>query len=357
MSFNRKVIDSHWHLYPFADKNGEDFYTILDRYKQTLGLSALNICSIPCYDDLGPAQNLLPLLYKLHDPTAFAHGGFVYTSKPASFPQPDGFDLLTQYNELMELGFDGIKLLEAKPFEQRAYKVRLDSSDFDSFFAAAQRDSTHIICHAADPATFWDINKIPAHFISRGWFYGDGTYLGYDEIYDMLKRVLERYPELSITFAHFFFLSGQPERLEELFEKYPKMAIDITPGAEMYADFRENLELYREFFERKSKRILFGTDASFTENDLFKHYLNIVDQTYGFVAGEDEVQIYAEKCPAIGISESARDDLLYKNFERRVGAAPRPVNVPAMKKYLEKYKPYFTDLALLERLEVAIGEL
>lgn len=356
MKFNRKVIDSHWHMYPWYDENGEDFYTIIDRYQKELGLSALNICSIPCYEDLGAAQNVLPLLYKLHNPTAYAYGGLVYTDKPVNFPQPEGFDMLTQYNELMEMGFDGIKMIETKPFEQKAYKVKINDPYFENFFSAVERDGTHMVWHVADPDTFWDINKIPERFVERGWFYGDGTYMSLEEMYGQVYDVLKRHPKLAVTFAHFFFYSEHPEKLEELFANYPNATIDITPGGEMYGAFRENYDFYNKFFEKYSEKILFGTDASFTEEDLYSHYTDIITQVYNFSATDKSVEIYGEKCPAIKISDTARDNILYKNFERFAGKKPKPVNKAAIKKYVEKYEKYFTDKNLLKLVQNAVKD-
>lgn len=356
MIMNRKVVDSHWHSYPWADENGKDFYTVIDEYQKRLGLAGLNICSIPVYHDLGPAQNVLPLLYKLHNPTAYAYGGLVYTDKPVKFPQPEGFDMLTQYNELMEMGFDGIKMLETKPAEQKEYQVRINDPYFKDFFAAVEKDGTHMIWHVADPDTFWDINKIPERFIERGWFYGDGTYMSLEEMYGQVYDILESNPNIAVTFAHFFFLSEHPEKLEELFAKYPNVSIDITPGGEMYAAFRENFEFYKGFFEKYSDRIFFGTDASFTHNDLFDHYMNIVTQVYNFCATDKDIEIYGEKCPAIQLSEEATDNILYKNFERVAGTAPKPVNKAAVKKYVEKYKSLITDKELLNLIENAVKD-
>ena len=41
-----------------------------------------------------------------------------------------------------------------------------------------------------------------------------------------------------------------PEKLEALFEKYPNLTVDITPGGEMYISFNKRREYYREFFEK-----------------------------------------------------------------------------------------------------------
>ena len=356
MKMTRKVVDSHWHLYPWADEHGEDFYTVIDRYQKELGLAGLNLCSIPVYHDLGPAQNILCALYKLHNPTAYAYGGLVYTDKPVNFPQPEGFDMLTQYNELMEMGFDGIKMLETKPAEQKEYQVKINDDYFGEFFAACEKNGTHMIWHVADPDTFWDINKIPERFIERGWFYGDGTYMSLEEMYGQVYDVLERNPKLKVTFAHFFFLSEHPEKLEELFAKYENVCIDIVPGGEMYAAFRENYEFYKGFFEKYSDRIFFGTDASFTENDLYDHYTNIVTQVYNFLATDKGIEIYGETCPSLNLTKEATDNILYKNFERVSGKTPKPVNKTAIKKYFEKYRHLITDKKLLGLIETAVKD-
>jgi len=120
-------------------------------------------------------QNILAALYKLHNPNAYAYGGFVYTDKPAVFPQPEGFDMLTQYEDLKAIGFDGIKMLETKPAEQKEYQVRVDDEAYEEFFSACERDETHMVWHVADPDTFWDIERIPPEFIDyfllSGYFF------------------------------------------------------------------------------------------------------------------------------------------------------------------------------------------
>ncbi len=63
-----------------------------------------------------------------------------------------------------------------------------------------------------------------------------------------------------MIFAHFFFLSAQLPRLAELFERFPNMHVDLTPGIEMYHNFSRNPQATRDFFLRYQERILFGTD-------------------------------------------------------------------------------------------------
>lgn len=352
----RKVIDSHWHLYVTADEKGRDFCAVMDETMEKAGLSGINICSIPIYHDLGPAQNILPLIYKLHQPAAFAYGGMVYPEKPFRQPLPSGMDFLSQYEELMEMGFDGIKMLETKPFEQKQYQVYIDDPCYEGLFAACEKNQTPMIWHAADPATFWDLERIPKRFLDRGWYYGDGAYMAYDEIYARVLRVLERHPRLKAVFAHFFFLSENPGRLEEIFGKYPGVMVDITPGAEMYADFREKHAFFREFFIRHADRILLGTDTSVAGGDM-ERFIQRYEAVRDFVAGEKEVEIIVEKCPGLHLPEEACEKILHGNFERITGETPRRVDIPALKKYAKKYRRLITDEKILADIDRKLSEL
>ena len=349
-----QVLDSHWHVYSHVDSAGNDYRRIIQDFQKENGLCGINICSIPIYQDLGPGQNLLAAVYKLSDPNSYAYGGIVYPEKPFQKPMPAGMDPLTQYRELMEIGFDGIKMLETKPLEQKQYSVRIDDEYFDPFFAACERDGTHMIWHVADPATFWDIDRIPKRFLDRGWFYGDGTYLSYDETYAQVYRVLERHPNLKVTFAHFFFLSESPEKLEQLFERFPGVTVDITPGAEMYADFRTKRAYYKEFFTKYADRIIFGTDTAFKDGDMLR-FAQRIDAVRRFLTTEEEVKVIVETCPGLNLPQTTCEKILQSNFLRDAGAVPKQVDRAKLKLYLEKYCPYISDADQLAFFERELG--
>jgi len=359
MKFERKVIDAHWHLFDWYDENGRDFYTVLDGYQTRHGMAGVNICATPCFHDAGPAQNVLAALYKLHNPNAYAYGGMVYTAKPFLFPQPEGFDFRAQYDELMEIGFDGIKLLETKPEEQKEYGFQISDAKFEPLFDACEKNGTHLVWHVADPETFWDIDRIPKRFVEQGWFYGDGTYIYPDQLYGQVENVLSRHPKLKVTFAHFFFRSEHPELLEDLFAKYENVGVDITPGAEMYADFREKRTYYRDFFTKYADRILFGTDTEFERGaaaDYEAYFDSLQDAVYTFAATDRDTFVIVEDVKGLDLPETAKDKILYQNFMRMAGERPKSVDVEALKRYVEKYKPYFADKELLARIEQELQE-
>ena len=85
--------------------------------------------------------------YKLAHKNAFAHGGLIYPEYPAPDEMPEGMDFVTQYKELMEIGFDGMKMLEGKPSLHKMVGKDLSCDLFDPFFAALEKEGTHLIFH------------------------------------------------------------------------------------------------------------------------------------------------------------------------------------------------------------------
>lgn len=347
MKFEKTVVDSHMHLVGMKDAEGKCFYDFFDGLQTDHGLKALNICSCPI-TGWGVENNILCALYKLHNPTAYAYGSFFYPDKPIKIPMPEGLDFATQYDELLELGFDGIKMLETKTLEQHLYNVWVDADYFEDYFAKCERDGTHIIWHVADPETFWDINRIPARHLAKGWYYGDGNYPSWEEIYKTVFNVLDRHPNLKVTFAHFFFYSEHPEWLVDMFEKYPNVGIDVTPGAEMYNAFRDRNEFYRDFFIKYADRIMFGTDVTFRGSKVGPLRLGAV---YRFLTTDEDVTVVDVPTKGIKLPDEVSEKILHKNFEAVAGESPKKIDVSLLKKYVEKYKNYIEDEDLINHLK------
>ena len=353
MKFDRAVIDGHMHVYNWFSLTGQDFISEIADFKDRFGLKAINLCSIPVYEHCDVSNNILCAIYKLYDKTAYAHGGFVYPTLPAALPLPEGMDALTQYKELMEIGFDGMKFIESKPQEYKALALPFNNEFYVEFFDNAEKDGLSIVWHVADPDSFWDRTKIPERFIKRGWFYGDGTYPSLDRVYGDVFDVLKKHPKLKVQFAHFFFWSEYPEKLEELFANYENVYIDIVPGAEMYESFDENYDLYRDFFEKYADRIVFGTDVSFTASDpkySMEHYSRLNKEIYDAFTTDREVHIYTAKCKGLNLPGEVLDKLLYGNFIKTHSTEPKPINKKALKKYIIKYGYLIKDKTMKKEI-------
>lgn len=346
--FDRTVIDSHMHVSRLENSDGMDMYTFFDNKIAEHGLRAINLCSCPICVGWGIENNVLCALYKMHNPAAYAYGGFFYPDMPIKQPMPEGLDLLTQYNELLDMGFDGIKMLETKALEQNAYQIRVDADYFEDYFAKCEKDGTHIVWHVADPDSFWDLKRIHPRHLAKGWYYGEGTFMAWEDIYKMVFNVLERHPKLKITFAHFFFYSEHPEWLEEMFEKYENVSIDVTPGAEMYNAFRDKNEYYREFFTKYAHRISYGTDVCFPGSPVNAARS---EQVYRFLTSKEEIMLVDIQTKGLGLPDDVCERILYKNFADRAGYAPKKLDVEKFKGYLKKYRGYMTDEKVIRHLQ------
>ncbi|MBQ8840610.1 MAG: amidohydrolase family protein [Clostridia bacterium] len=337
-----KVIDGHLHIEAWTNSNGENFIGCFDEYKRNMGISALNLAALPSGYGADVTSNIMCAVYKLVDETTYAHGGLLYDQYPLGESLPEGMDFVTQLNELMEIGFDGVKMLEGKPTLNKKVGKNLLHKEYDKFFAEAEKQGTHILFHVNDPKEFWDKDKVSQDTIDHGWFYGDGTFATHEELYRQAYAILEKHPKLCVTFAHFFFKSETPEDLVELFEKYPNVAVDLTPGWEMYISFYENKEYYKNFFTKYSKRIELGTDSSFPSKT--ESFMWLMDRVYRYVSCDDVVKAFDDRYESgLNLPQNAIEDIVCGNFERRVGKAPKKINKDALVAYHNKYKHLMTE--------------
>ncbi len=327
----RKIIDSHMHISRWGEK---DFISFFDNYRNEECLHAINICAIPLYQS-NVCNNIMLGFYKLLRPNTYIHGGIELIKIPID-NMPIEMDAVAQYRELMDIGFDGIKMLEGKPTEHKRIGKNLNHPSLNRLYKEMEGDGTHLLMHVNDPDEFWDRERAPKWAIDAGWVYLDGTYSPYEEIQRQTIQILKDYPNLSLTLAHFFFCGKEPELLEKLFEQYPNLCVDLTPGGEMYVEFEKNYDYYKEFFNKYSKRLIFGTDRSYLGDEKYGKWL--FDLVTTFLDTDKPVKSFDDKVlMGLGLSQEKRDEILFANFERRVGKEPKPINKEKFKAYIEKY--------------------
>ena len=351
-----KVIDGHLHIEAFKGEEGP-FINCFEKYRDEAGIKSYNICAIPHLthnaDSISSAANNIQCaFYKLAYPNVFAHGCLEHFDTAIPETTKPGFDYVTQYNELMEIGLDGIKMLEGKPDYHKRIGKNLLHPELMRFYAEAEKNQTHIVFHVNDPIEFWDPALATPDRIKIGWYYGDGTFETHQGLYDQAEAILEAFPNIKITFAHFYFCGEKPEKLQKLFDKYPNVNVDITPGTEMYFSFEKNHDFYRDFFIKNSTRILVGTDGTHPWPARFPIWC--MDRLYRFITTDDVMPTFDDK-PLTGLKlpDEASENILFKNFERRVSEASKPINKAALKAYIDKYLPTITA----ENTAAAIREL
>ena len=337
---NENLIDTHMHIEAWENEEFE-FIDCFEKHRQEADLRSLNICAVPTKQRT-ICNNIMCALYKLANPNTYIHGGFDHIIYPITEEMPQGMDLITQYREMMEIGFDGIKLIEGKPTVLKSLGNNLNHPALDKLYTELEKDGTHIVFHINDPVDCWDRSKMSQEFINLGWFYGDGTHLTHEEFYAQAQKLFENHPNIKATLAHFFFCGDTPWRVADLLEKYPNLCVDLTPGCEMYHSFERQHDYYRTFFEKYSDRVMLGTDGTFPW--LTKCHVWCIDILSRFIATNDQMMAFDDSIlTGLGIEGTAKENIFYKNYERRVGTVPKAINKKALKQYIDKYWSLLSD--------------
>lgn len=311
---NRKLADSHIHT-RFADF--ERTVKMLEDI-ETAGVTDACILSLPYR---GAAENLYALyvkhVYKKINVRAF--GGIHITDRYSKI-SPE-----KQVEALLNLGCDGIKLMFS-PDLQRYYGKGLDDPYYDKMFTFLEENDVPVNIHLADPETFWE----------SGGEYADSSFPTKQEMYAQTFRMLDKHPKLRVVFAHFMFLSDFPDEAVRVMETYPNVMFDLTPGIEMYPNFAKRIDFWKSFFEKYSKRIMFGTDSNVIksiniqlENFVYRSLTeksDYADTLYG-------MEFYLK---GFDLSENALKDITYDNFIRFVGETPKPLNIEMFKKCCQR---------------------
>ena len=94
----------------------------------------------------------------------------------------------------INVGFDGVKILDGKPKMRKNLGRRLDDPIFDPLYAFLQEHDIPVTMHLGDPPEFWDINKISEYALKVGW-YCDETYPTLEEMRLKLGQSLQSYSD------------------------------------------------------------------------------------------------------------------------------------------------------------------
>lgn len=271
-----------------------------------------------------------------------------------------GKKMAEHVEKLLACGCDGIKMLEGKPEERKKYPIPdFDSPDFDDYFEYMEKNRIPIIWHINDPEEFWDINKVPDWALRSGWFYGDG-FVNNEDQYRQVANVLKKHPNLVVTFAHFYFLSAQLDRLGKMFDDYPNVKVDMAPGIELFENLSNNIVEARRFFEKYQDRIIYGTDIcrleetpdeEFNMKDTIirgKLCQDFIVKDKVFIPGDEKSLLGKDdlNLNGLNLSKEISDKIFYKNFLSMTGE-PKKINVSEVLDEIEREKDRVRYLATL----------
>lgn len=269
-------------------------------------------------------------------------------------PNKIGKYMKKHVKHLIECGCDGIKMLEGKPSSRNRYPIPdFDLKCWEPYFKYMEEKQIPIIWHVNDPEEFWDPELVPSWAKENGWFYDEKSINNEDQ-YRQIENVLRKFPNLVVTFAHFYFFSNQLNRLEDLFEKYPNVCIDITPGIELFTNLSINSYKSKLFFEKYQDRIIYGTDISgsgiegetkFTIKDAVVRSELCKD----FISRSKEIYICGGVDPLFGdediiirplnLTKEIQNKILFENFNKRTNFSNlRKLNIKKILKEIKREK-------------------
>ena len=314
----RKIYDCHYHNgRQYTNSETAMFYR---QHRDYLNLEKMLVLALTegatTYD---PSSNIKALFSKEDDKDnmyAFASLHHFRDERDSE----EGY--LEQIKFFKEIGYDGVKMLEAKQEYAHVFPDKLDSDIYRSFFKYAEETGFPLLIHAGD---------VP----------GPDNCEAVEEVHKEVENVLASYPNLRVTFAHMLFLFYDRERLEKIFDTYPNVTIDLAIGGGFIGEFSKDIETWRKFFVKYSDRILFATDnwnMFFEGDDDFEVSCRYTPLRHFFEKKEEfTTRLFGPKNvykPSL-LSEKVLDNIYRNNFVRILGEKPAGVNYPLALKYAE----------------------
>ena len=346
-----KVFEAHiHHLKDIPLKRAIDIFA--REFKET-GVKGGCFLSVPHEgkggeDDYECLQNLKMLyLKRAFSPDFYAYAALVH---PTDYSDKQAIkkEFLRQVKEYFSVGYDGIKMLEGYPSLLKARGIPLDDEIYDDFYAFMEANGYPITIHIANPQESWDKNKATPQLIAAGRVY-DETFPTKQEITEQLFRVMEKYPCLRMSVAHFGFFIGEKENAERFLGDYKNTYFDITPGGGQYFKMLEDWEYWYDFIKRYQDRIFYGTDFYAFNDENEENWKIAVWRRPNLIRQFFETDTCHEYVgtpfKGVKLEKQLRDKIYRENAKRMLGGEPKAIDEGYIKREAEKltlapYKKY-----------------
>jgi predicted TIM-barrel fold metal-dependent hydrolase len=206
---------------------------------------------------------------------------------------------------------------------------KLDHGYFKPFWEFMAEHKVPITSHLANPVEYWKDESLKDA-------YKNGA--PQEEYFRQAEAVLEKYPTLQISYAHFMFMGPQLDRLGKLFARFPGLRVDLAPGGEYFYYLSDNVSKAREFFIQWQDRILLGTDISdrnamrlaHAKTDVHRLFLE-TDETFVLPSSTAMDQPPAAgsngrtELKGLNLPLAVLEKIMGNNFEVFAGKDPKPL--------------------------------
>ena len=310
---SKKVIDAHTHY--FKTQPVEHFQNII----KSAGYDRICI--------LGGTDRYT--LERKNDKAGDVYLFGMLNQTPEKIAAGDGAYLVAELENMLERGYDGIKMMDGKPSLRRSWQpLGVNHPYFNDYWKRAEELKVPITAHCVDPVEYWHDND-----------QNNYSELGTQEkFFQEALEVMERHPNLRINFPHFFFMGPNLPRLGELFDKYPNMRVDMALGPEYLYYMSDNPEASRDFCIKYSDRILYGTDIS--ERNSPKHGWSKAETIRLFLETDEEFDNLVFdamgrkptpgsngrlKLRGLQLPQDVLENIMWRNFEAFAGNMPASI--------------------------------
>ena len=175
---------------------------------------------------------------------------------------------LASVQEAVRNGACGIKLHNREIMEGKVPRDIWQLDEWQKIFAYAENAGIPLLWHVTQRHSYSPYHGGGLHaYWQSGWAAGV-RFTNEDLLQDMLA-IMKRYPKLKVIGAHQLHVGL--DRLQSLMQEYKNLYIDSSCGMYLrWADdfIEEDRIVLRDFVERWSERILFGTDADIKPGSL-----------------------------------------------------------------------------------------
>ncbi len=260
----KRNIDTHIHFrmeYPMSETLGI-FRAVFDKNSIDGGV----FLSLPTrpgtkgeYIIVNKNQNINGLFLKhCFSPDFYCYAGLIHKESYSS-DEERSEDYLNQAKEYYENGYDGIKMLEGCTGNRKAMKLKLSDKAYDKFYAFLEEKGMPITMHVGNPSKMWDINRVGKWNLEHDRFF-DESYPKKEELFGEVLEIMQKFPKLKLTLAHFGFTTEDINEAEAFFS-FENTKFDMTPGGEQYLYMLEKPDIWLPFLYKYQDRIKNGTDT------------------------------------------------------------------------------------------------
>ncbi len=238
--------------------------------------------------------------------------------------------------EAKKQGASGLKVLKMLGLNYRnpdGSLIAVDDPRWDPIWQACGELGLPVLIHTADPVAFFEpVDRFNERWeeLQRhpSWSFAGDEFPSHAELLARFLHVVERHPKTNFIGAH---MSNIPENLGQLskwLDKYPNLYVDLSARL---AEIGRQPVTAREFFQKYSDRILFGTDGPRSASRLNPHWrlLETLDEYFPYAEDQYPPQgmwnIYGLDLP---------DEVLRKIYAENAARL-----IPGVRERLERYTP------------------